>query len=185
MASKVALVSMRVHRLWNHDGDRVKTCPGDHARHQIEARRKPVLSYLHSDGETRNPIPLIARHIIFLSTHHRLREVSAVLSQDDSRPLPHLTACVLAARRSLACDEARLAQQHTTRPACRPFITPQALHQGRQHSQTASQSCTHPRSTLLFALLPARTDTDSAIGLSAHALPRLLAWDLKNGLLTG
>ena len=149
--------------------------------HAIRLRQDESLSCsnLHSDGETRNPILLIARHIIFLSTHHHLCAVRLVLSQDDSRPLLHLTACVLAARRSLACDEARLAQQHTTRPALRPFITPRALHQGPLHSQTASRSCIHPRSTLLFALLPARTAADSAIGLSAHAFPQLLPWDLK------
>lgn len=180
---------MIVHRLWNDGDDRVKTCPGDHARHQNEARRKAVQSSVTQTRKAHRPLdnkrlssspPIV--------TFVAVNRVSLVLSQDDSRPLPHLTACVLAARRSLACDEARLAQQHTTRPAIRPLTTARALHQGRLHSQTASQSCTHPRSTLLFALPPARTDADSAIGLSAHAFPRLLRrlpWELKNGLLTG
>lgn len=166
-------------------GDRVKTCPGDHARHQNEARRKPVQP---SVTQTRRPIaPWITQCLPLHHPSSPLRSVLLSLSQDDSRPFPHLTACVLAARRSLACDEARLAQQHTTRPALRPLTTARALHQGRLHSQTASQSCTHPRSTLLFASLPPRTDADSAIGLSAHAFPRLLRlpWELKNGLLTG
>jgi hypothetical protein len=52
----------------NQDGDRVKTCPGDHARHQKEARRKPVQS---SVTQTRKPI-LLRRLVVFLSTHRRL-----------------------------------------------------------------------------------------------------------------
>ena len=46
-----------------------------------------------------------------------------VLSQDDSRlsQLPHLTACVLAARRSLACDEA---DSPNSTPRGQPSVLP-------------------------------------------------------------